>query len=132
MSEKNVPLFSNKFVKCYSDYFVISLYYFPFGSKKIRYDRIRSCELRRMADGDMFDYKLWGMALSPIWWHCDFSRLSREYFVLIDANQWPMIGITMDDQDIIHFCNFVTEKIFSSQSKEKPYSSEKEKESTNE
>ena len=112
LSDSSVPLFSNEFVKCYSDYFEINLYYFPFGSKKVKYSNIRSCELYSMDELDMFDYKLWGMALSPIWWHCDMNRFSRKYYVLIDANQWPKIAITMDDNHIVQFCNFIRERIF--------------------
>ena len=39
------------------------------------------------------------MALAPIWWHCDLRRHLRQSCVLLDANQWPQIGLTMDDKD---------------------------------
>ncbi|CAF4789196.1 unnamed protein product [Rotaria socialis] len=116
MVNSNQPLISNNFVACYPDYFVIFLYYFPFGKKKIYYNKIRSCELHSTDDLDFFEQKLWGMALSPVWWHCDMKRLMRKNYILLDANQWPLIGITMDDKDIIDIYNFIRQKIYFNQS----------------
>jgi hypothetical protein len=65
---------------------------------------------------DLLSFKHWGMALSPIWWHCDMKRLSRKYFILIDANQWPKIGLTMDDNDTINVFNLIRQKMFVNQS----------------
>ncbi|CAF1248069.1 unnamed protein product [Rotaria sp. Silwood1] len=107
----NLPLISNSFVTCYSDYLIIHLYYFPFGNKKIKYRNIRSCEFRSTNDIGMFEYKLWGMSLSPIWWHCDMNRLARKHYILLDANQWPLIGITMDDNEIINVYNLIRQKM---------------------
>ena len=120
MSEKkqknNIPIISNDYVKCYYDYLSINLYYFPYGSKKIRYSDIRSCELRSMDEMSIFDYKLWGMALTPVWWHCDWKRLGRKYYILLDINQWIQVGLTMDDNQITDVCNFIRRKLFSDQS----------------
>jgi hypothetical protein len=111
MKTSDIPLFSNGFVTCYSDYFVIHLYYFPYGNKKIKYNNIRSCEFHSMNDIDIFSCKLWGMALSPIWWHCDMRRLSRQNYILLDTNQWPKIGVTMDDNDIMNVYYLIRQKI---------------------
>jgi hypothetical protein len=105
------PLMSNGFVTCYSDYLRVHLYYFPFGSKKIKYSSIRSCDFRSTNDIGMFEYKLWGMSLSPIWWHCDMNRLGRKYYILLDASQWPQIGLTMDDNDTIQVYNLIKQKM---------------------
>ena len=93
-------IISNGFVTCYSDHLIIHLYYFPFGNKTIKYKDIQTCDLLPMKDLSFFKRKMWGMALAPIWWHSDMRRNSREYYILLDANQWPKIGITMDDEDI--------------------------------
>ncbi|CAF1195556.1 unnamed protein product [Adineta steineri] len=114
--DSKTPLFANEFVTCYSDYLIIHLYYFPFGNKKIKYNNIRLCELRLTDDISLLNYKLWGMALTPIWWHCDMSRLGRKYYILLDANQWPLIGITMNDNDIEYVYNLIKQKIYSNQS----------------
>ena len=105
--ELEEPIFSNDFVKCYSDHLVINLYYFPYGNKTIKYKDIQSCEFLRMKDLNIFKCKNWGMALSPIWWHCDLRRFSREYYILIQTNQWPQIGLTMDDQQIHQVYQFI-------------------------
>jgi hypothetical protein len=94
------PIISNGFVTCYSDHLIIHLYYFPFGNKKIKYKDIQTCDLLPMKDLSVFKRKMWGMALAPIWWHSDMRRHTREYYILLDANQWPKIGITMEDEDI--------------------------------
>ncbi|CAF1544621.1 unnamed protein product [Rotaria sordida] len=112
----NVPLISNSFVTCYSDYFVIHLYYFPYGNKKVKYSNIRSCEFHSTDDLDMFSYKLWGMSFSPVWWHCDMKRLMRKNYILLDANQWPHIGLTMNDDDLINVYNLIKQKISFNQS----------------
>lgn len=109
--KSNIPLISNSFITCYADYFVIHLYYFPFGSKKIYYNKIRTCELHSTNDLDIFSYKLWGMSLSPVWWHCDMKRLMRKNYILLDANQWPLIGVTMDDNDITPVFNLIRQKM---------------------
>jgi hypothetical protein len=116
IADSNVPLISNGFVTCYSDYLVIHWYYFPFGNKKIKYSDIRSCEFRSTHDMDIFTFKHWGMAFSPIWWHCDMKRLSRQHYILLDTNQWPKIGLTMDDNDTINVCNLIRQKIYLNQS----------------
>ncbi|CAF1289255.1 unnamed protein product [Rotaria sordida] len=64
-----------------------------------------------MRDLSFSKSKLWGMALAPIWWHCDFSRYSRRYYILLNANQWPQIGLTMDDDDIVKVYKILKNKM---------------------
>lgn len=111
------PIIANDHVKCYSNYFVIPLYYFPFGKKKVKYSDVLSCELHETKDTHIFEQKLWGMSLSPIWWHCDMNRYSRKYYIVINGNQWPLIGLTMDDRDIINVFNFIQQKMYENQRK---------------
>jgi len=110
-------LISNNFVKCYSNHLVISLYYFPYGDKKVKYNDIISCQLIPMREMGFTKVKLWGMALSPIWWHSDMHRLGRESCIILDTNHWPKIGLTMDDNDIVNVYNLIMEKINFNQSK---------------
>ncbi|CAF1290760.1 unnamed protein product [Rotaria sordida] len=112
------PIISNSFVTCYPDRLVIHLYYFPYGNKTIKYTDIQSCELLRIADLSILKRKMWGMALSSVWWHADFHRHWREYYILLDTNQWLKIGITMNDDDIINVYKLIKEKIDSQQSTE--------------
>jgi len=114
--DSNHPLISNGFVTCYSNHLVIHLYYFPFGDKKVKYSEINSCELVPMREMGFLKIKLWGMALSPIWWHSDLHRHGREYCIILDANQWPKIGLTMDDKDTINVYKLIKEKMDLNQS----------------
>lgn len=93
-------LFQNGFVTCYSDRLVIPFYYFPYGDKTIEYKNIRSCDLLDAKQLSFFEVKSWGMAFSSIWWPLDIRRQWRKYYIVIDANQWPRIGLTMDDEQI--------------------------------
>ena len=113
--DSKCPLISNGFVTCYADYFEIHWYYFPFGRKKVKYSDIRSCDFHSTDQMDLFTFKHWGMALSPIWWHCDIRRLSRKHFLVIDANQWPKIGLTMDNKDIPFVYQLTQQRIQSNQ-----------------
>jgi hypothetical protein len=107
----NDIIFSNNFVKCYSDHLVIDLYYFPYGDKKVKYNEIHSCQLIPMREMGFLKIKMWGMALSPIWWHSDLHRLSRENCIILDTNHWPKIGLTMDDNDIIIVYKLIKDKM---------------------
>lgn len=110
-SKPKSSLMANSFVTCYEDYFVIHLYYFPFGNKKVNYSSIQTCELRSTNELDIFSQKHWGMAFTPVWWHCDMKRFQRKHYLLINANQWPKIGITMNDDEIFDFYDFIRRKM---------------------
>ena len=101
MVESNTPVLQNDFVTCYTDHLVIHLYYFPFGEKKIAYREIKSCDMLPIDQLGFLKIKTWGMALAPIWWHCDLRRHLRQSCIVLDANQWPKIGLTMNDDDDI-------------------------------
>ncbi|CAF0985710.1 unnamed protein product [Adineta ricciae] len=101
-SKSEPVIISNDSVTCYADRLVIHLYYFPYGSKTIKYEDIRSCQLLPLRRLNRLKYKKWGMGLSPIWWHSDVQRYYRNYYLLLDTNHWPYIGVTMDDKDILN------------------------------
>ncbi|CAF3599604.1 unnamed protein product [Rotaria socialis] len=109
-SDPNTNCFSNKYVTCYSDRLVIHQYYFPIGDKTIKYSDIHSCDLLSMKELGFFNSKTWGMGLSPIWWHADFHRHSREHYILLDTRSWPKIGVTMDDNDTPIVYKLIKEK----------------------
>jgi hypothetical protein len=95
---------------------MIHLYYFPYGNKTIKYKDIQSCELLQRRDLSILKYRIWGMALSPIWWHSDLRRYRRKYYILLDINKWPKIGITMNDDDIINVYQLIKQKMGINQS----------------
>ena len=46
----------------------------------------------------------------------DIHRYSREFYIILDTNNWLKIGITMDDNDIIHVFNLIKQRIYLNQS----------------
>jgi hypothetical protein len=62
-------------------------------------------------DLSFYQVKTWGMALSPVWWPLDIRRSWREYYIIIDANQWPKIGLTMNDNDTIKVYQLIKKKM---------------------
>ena len=109
--QDDTVLIQNEFVTCYSDRLRVHSYYFPVGDKTIRYEDIQSCELLRHEQLNFFQMKCWGMAFSPIWWPLDWLRQWREYYLIIEANQWPKIGITMNDRDIVDVYGLIKQKM---------------------
>lgn len=77
-------------------------YYFPTGtSKHIPYDHLEHAELLQMKDVPFLETKTWGMGMSMTWWHCDFSRLSRQYVIMLTLkNQNIRVAITTDDHEV--------------------------------
>ena len=110
-SQSSEILFQNGFVTCYADRLVVHFYYFPYGDKTIEYKNIRSCDLLSEKDLNFFQIKSWGMALSSIWWPLDIRRQWRTSFIVIDANQWPKIGLTMDDQQTLEVYRLIRQKL---------------------
>ena len=104
-------LFKNDFITCYDDRLVIRFYYFPYGDKTIEYKNIRSCRLLNEDDLNFFQMKSWGMAFSSIWWPLDLHRSWRKYFIIIDVNQWPKIGLTMNDNQTLEVYQLIKEKL---------------------
>ncbi len=52
----------------------------------------------------------------PVWWHADFYRQGREHYIILDVNQWPKIGMTMDDDDTIKVYNLIKQEMTSTTS----------------
>lgn len=111
LSDSNAILFANKYVTCYEDHIVINMYYFPAGNKKVKYSDMKSCELLSGEQLGFSKVKMWGMALSPIWWHADFHRHSRDHYIVLDINSWPKIGLTMDDSETPMVYKLIKEKM---------------------
>ena len=117
-SESERAILSNNFVKCCSDHLVIDLYYFPYGDKTVKYEDIRSCQLLHLKDLSIWKLKTWGMGFSSVWWPSDIRRLSRKYYIILDTNVWPRIGLTMDDKDILDVYEFIQQKINENRSRD--------------
>ncbi len=51
------------------------------------------------------------MAFSSVWWPSDMRRQWREYYIILSANRWPEIGLTMNDYDTLRVYNLIRQKM---------------------
>jgi hypothetical protein len=61
-----MPLYEDEFVRLEESSVTIKLYYFPVGDKIIPRQSIASVEI--LENPGLFEAKMWGMALSNVWW----------------------------------------------------------------
>lgn len=90
-------LYQDSYLVCDQDALTIHTYYFPVGSKRIPYGDITELTL------ESIDFwggagRLWGMGLSPHWFHWDFSRWQKNQCIVItERNNWVKSVITPTD-----------------------------------
>ena len=89
-------IYEDKYIVCDDEAVTINGYYFPFGSKRIAYKNIRSI---RESNLDIWEGKLrlWGMGLSPYWFHLDPNRPWKTKCIIIDEGEWIKSVITPED-----------------------------------
>jgi hypothetical protein len=61
-----MPLYEDEYVRLDESCVTLKLYYFPFGDNTIARQSIQSVEV--LDNPGFFDTKMWGMALSNVWW----------------------------------------------------------------
>ena len=62
----SMALYEDEFVLLDESHVTLKLYYFPVGDKVITRSSIESVEV--LDDAGFFESKMWGMALSNVWW----------------------------------------------------------------
>jgi len=70
-----IIFYRDEFVELAEDQVKIFYYYFPGGTKHIKYENIQSVATDIELGLDFLCYKGWGMGLAPIWWALDASRV---------------------------------------------------------
>lgn len=94
-------LYEDSVLVCDDDAITIKTYYFPVGSKRIPYADIRHVEPFTM--GAMTGkYRIWGMGLSPHWFHLDVARPRKTEALLLDVGALIKPIITPDDCSAVH------------------------------
>lgn len=83
-------------VACTSTGVEIRWYYFPVGTKRVPYDRIR--EVRRCPAGRG---RIWGTGDFVHWRNLDVSRLHKDTGLVLDTGSWPKPVITPDDPEAV-------------------------------
>lgn len=92
-------IYADQYVICDDESITINWYYFPLGiSKKIFYSQIKNVreEELNLLQGKI---RLWGMDLSPYWFHLDFLRPTKNKFIAIDDGEWIKPAITPENGD---------------------------------
>jgi len=92
-------LYQDQYLLCDSDALIIENYYFPVGSKRIPYDKIRQVTLETL---DFWNGggRLWGMGLSPHWFHLDLHRWQKKHCLIVEeVDNWVQSVITPDDPE---------------------------------
>ena len=91
-------LYEDDFIVCDDDAITINWYYFPLGSKRIAYHKIRNIQEESMnfLTGGL---RIWGMGLSPHWFHLDPNRPSKNKCIVLDEGEWIKSVITPKSHD---------------------------------
>ncbi|MBE9116281.1 hypothetical protein IQ249_10270 [Lusitaniella coriacea LEGE 07157] len=92
-------LYEDQYLTCDEDAITIHWYYFPFGSKRIPYSKIRNIRREEMNFWTGSKGRIWGMGLTPEWFHCDIKRPGKDRCITIDDGEWVKSVITPDDCD---------------------------------
>jgi len=93
-------LYHDRWIECSSDSVVIRGYYFPWGTKRIPYDSIRS--LRRVELGALSGRgRIWGTANPRYWASLDPQRPKKKVGLILDVGHYVRPFITPDDPDAV-------------------------------
>jgi hypothetical protein len=91
-------IYSDHRIECTPDAVVIRGYYFPWGSKHVRYASIKS--LRRVQlTASRGQWRIWGTANFKYWANLDAARPHKETGFVIDLGRGIQPFVTPDDPD---------------------------------
>jgi hypothetical protein len=93
-------LYEDQYIICDDDAITINWYYFPIGSKCLPYAAIRSVREETMGFWTGAG-RIWGMGLSPQWFHLDPKRPSKTRCIVIDEGARIESAITPADPDTV-------------------------------
>ncbi len=93
-------LYEDEYIVCDDDAITIHWYYFPIGSKRIPYNSIHSVQEESVGFWNGAG-RVWGMGLSPEWFHLDWKRPSKTKSIIIDDGNWVKSIITPEEHDIV-------------------------------
>jgi hypothetical protein len=91
-------LYQDRRIAADEDGITVSMYYFPFGSKRIPYSAIRSWEEYEMG-ALTGQWRIWGMGTSPRWFCLDADRPRKTRAFILDIGGWIKPVLTHDDPD---------------------------------
>lgn len=93
-------LYKDEYIVCDDNAITIHWYCFPIGSKRIPYSSIRSVQEESIGFLNGTG-RIWGMGLSPEWFHLDWKRPSKTKSIIIDDGNWVKSIITPDEHQTV-------------------------------
>ena len=103
-------LYEDYYIICDDDALTINWYYFPLGSKRIPYQSIRNVQEEKI-DFWTGAGRIWGMGISPHWFHLDPNRPKKTKCIIIDDGEWVKSVITPDNHNSV--LQILQEKVLS-------------------
>ncbi len=93
-------LYEDEYIVCDDDAITIHWYYFPVGSKRLPYANIRNVREENM---EFFTGagRIWGMGLSPEWFHLDPKRPWKRQCIILDEGNWIKSVITPENHEAV-------------------------------
>ncbi|MGZ4181673.1 MAG: hypothetical protein ACXVUL_13450 [Solirubrobacteraceae bacterium] len=95
--------YRDRWIECTPDHLVIRGYYFPWGTKRIPYDRIRAVHHVELGL-TRGRARLWGTANPRYWASLDPRRPSKRRGLVLDLGRAVRPLITPDDPDAVEAC----------------------------
>jgi hypothetical protein len=95
-----MALYSDRWISCDDQAITIRAYYFPWGSKRIAYEKIRSAVVVPTAAGSG-KARIWGTANPTLWASLDPQRPSKDRALLLDIGSRTRPFLTPDDIDTV-------------------------------
>lgn len=93
-------LYQDRWIRCTDDALHIRGYYFPWGTKRVRYGRIRAVTRVHLGllSGQL---RIWGTASPRYWASLDPRRMSKEAGLVLDTGRFIRPFITPDDVEAV-------------------------------
>jgi hypothetical protein len=91
-------LYEDQYLVCDDDAITLHWYYFPIGSKRIPYSKIRSVKEQEINFWTGAG-RIWGMGLTPEWFPFDPKRPGKTKCIIIDEGEWVKSVITPEEHE---------------------------------
>lgn len=95
-----MALYSDRWISCDDQAITIRAYYFPWGSKRIAYGKIRSAVVVPIGAGSG-TARLWGTANPTLWASLDPRRQAKDRALILDIGRLIRPFLTPDDIDAV-------------------------------
>lgn len=93
-------LYEDSYLVCDDTALTIKEYYFPFGSRRIPYAQIRRVQELPLKPLEG-KFRIWGMGLSPHWYHLDWKRPGKKRAIALDLGEWIQPVLTPESHDSV-------------------------------